>query len=285
MSGMVLLVCCTFAVLLHVQAYADRALDGRYADLDVGGGQCAASVYGQTTAEWRVDLGGVRSIHHVGIQYATDNRVWDENNVYTGCVLGFSVYISNTTSKEDGVLCFRDTNYTRATIPNPVNITCPYHGRYVIYYNNRTHPPYPEGYSDYAYTDLCEVDVHGCPSPGSYGKNCSLKCPQNCQDDYCVNGTYFACDPGYRGPRCNQECPAGFYGKRCVKNCSQTCVVTGSCDKVTGRCLGGCQAGWTGDMCEKGKHFAFKNCIFRELSAILECTIFTLVRNKYVCEN
>ena len=82
------------------------------------------------------------------------------------------MYISNTTNKEDGVLCFRDTVYTPATIPNPVNITCPYHGRYVIYYNNRTHEPYPDeysgDYSDYADTDtdrvkntLCEVEVYG----------------------------------------------------------------------------------------------------------------------------
>ena len=49
----------------------------------------------------------------------------DENNDYTGYFLGFSVYISNTTNKEDGVLCFSYTNYTNATIPNPVNITCP----------------------------------------------------------------------------------------------------------------------------------------------------------------
>ena len=37
--------------------------------------------------------------------------------------LGFSVYISNTTNKDNGVLCFRDTHYTRATLPNPANIT------------------------------------------------------------------------------------------------------------------------------------------------------------------
>ena len=85
----------------------------------------------------------------------------DEYNSNTGIFLGFSVYLSNTVNKEDGVLCFRDTNYTRATIPNPVNITCPSHGRYVIYYNNRTNPPYPDGYYDDVRTNLCEVEVYG----------------------------------------------------------------------------------------------------------------------------
>ena len=42
---------------------------------------------------------------------------------YPGFLLGFSVYISNTTNKEDGVMCFKDTSYTIATIPNPANIT------------------------------------------------------------------------------------------------------------------------------------------------------------------
>ena len=51
-------------------------MDGQYTDLMYDGGQCAASDYGEQTAEWRVDLGGVRSIHHIVIQYIRDNEVW-----------------------------------------------------------------------------------------------------------------------------------------------------------------------------------------------------------------
>ena len=85
----------------------------------------------------------------------------DANNFNTQFFLGFSLYISNTTNKKDGVLCFRDTHYTPTTIPNPTNITCPYHGRYVIYYNNRTHEPFPDGYSTVTNANLCEVEVYG----------------------------------------------------------------------------------------------------------------------------
>ena len=50
-------------------------MDGRYTDLGWEGGQCAVSDDYQTTAEWRVDLGAVKSIHHVFILYATDHEV------------------------------------------------------------------------------------------------------------------------------------------------------------------------------------------------------------------
>lgn len=42
-----------------------------------------------------------------------------------------------------------------------MNITCVTHGRYVIYYNNRTSLLYPSDYSQHAYTELCEVEVYG----------------------------------------------------------------------------------------------------------------------------
>ena len=60
------------------------AVDGHYTNLALEGRQCAVSDDYRTTEEWRVDLGGVRSIHHIVIQYATDNRVWG--------IVGFNVY-------------------------------------------------------------------------------------------------------------------------------------------------------------------------------------------------
>ena len=55
---------------------ADRAVDGQYTDLRRWEGECAVSDRGHRTAEWGVDLGGVQNIHHVFLQYATNNEQW-----------------------------------------------------------------------------------------------------------------------------------------------------------------------------------------------------------------
>ena len=56
------------------------------------------------------------------------------------------------------------------------------------------------------------------------------------------------------------ECSDGQYGNNCVENCSMTCGDSDKCDKITGHCVGGCRAGWTGDVCEKGKALVHKDC-------------------------
>ena len=52
-----------------------KAVDGRKDSLSIFGSDCVRSLYNYTT-EWRVDLGAVISIHHIFIQYATDNLPW-----------------------------------------------------------------------------------------------------------------------------------------------------------------------------------------------------------------
>ena len=48
----------------------ELAVDGRYTNLWWEGGQCTGSDDVQTTVEWRVDLGGIKNIHHVFLQHA-----------------------------------------------------------------------------------------------------------------------------------------------------------------------------------------------------------------------
>ncbi|XP_062572549.1 multiple epidermal growth factor-like domains protein 10, partial [Saccostrea cucullata] len=244
---------------------ADKAVDGRYSDPSALGGQCTISANRKTTATWCLDLGEVLSIHHIIIYTRTDNLPWDASNGYTARFHGFSVYVSNTTNKDDGILCFKDTKYTRSTIPNNVTIECVKHGRYVIYYNERLPGvSYPEGYSYYAFNELCELEVYGCPSPGLYGENCNIRCPQNCQDGHCniVDGTCLGCVEGYRGSRCEKKCDNNRYGLECTLTCGN-CSNGEQCDHVNGSCPHGCDKGAQGDKCREacpsGRHG--KNCV------------------------
>lgn len=84
------------------------------------------------------------------------------SNAFTNHFRGFSVYVSNTTDRLQGTLCFKDNNLTQDTIPAVFTATCAVYGQYVIYYNERLQGVvYPESYSRLAYSELCEVEVYG----------------------------------------------------------------------------------------------------------------------------
>lgn len=254
---------------------ADRAVDGRYSDLSITGGQCTMTEYGHTTATLYVDLGGVHSVHHIFIQYRTDNIAWNGQHPYTARFLGFSVYLSNTMDIKDGVVCFHDTKYTRETIPNPINITCPMdtYGRYIIYHNNRTHPPIPADYHQFAFNELCELEVYGCPRSGFYGEDCSLPCSQYCQGENCnlIDGTCSVCVDGYTGAKCNKKCSNYTYGPECRNRCGK-CNGGIPCNHINGICFNNCAAGRQGDKCDQECQVGWHGKDCKHM-----CTIFCLV--------
>eukprot|EP00105_Crassostrea_gigas_P037048 XP_019921196.1 PREDICTED: scavenger receptor class F member 2-like [Crassostrea gigas] len=98
------------------------------------------------------------------------------------------------------------------------------------------------------------MEVYGCPTPGYYGENCSLPCPQTCQESNCniVDGTCPGCNDGYRGPTCNEKCSDGTYGLECGYVCGN-CSDGDWCNHVNGSCPNGCDVGVFGDRCDRGK--------------------------------
>uniref|UniRef100_A0A8W8MNT0 EGF-like domain-containing protein n=1 Tax=Magallana gigas TaxID=29159 RepID=A0A8W8MNT0_MAGGI len=231
----------------HVVYDASKAVDGRKSDLSGGGGQCAVSIDLQT-ATWLVDLTSIYSIHHITIYFRTENKPWGPFNTDTYYPLGFSVYVSNTTDRLQGTLCYKDDNFTLDTIPAVFTTTCPVHGRYVIYYNERLPGVHhPRGQYQFLIIGLCEVEVYGCPG-GFYGTNCSIACPDiNC---YChiETGTCQVCKHGYQSYLCKLACDSGWYGLGCSERCGQ-CRDVDRCLNTNGTCLTGCSAGYTGHTC------------------------------------
>lgn len=75
---------------------------------------------------------------------------------------GFSLYVSNTTVKEHGHICFHEIQTVNGTPSEDQRIDCPVRGRYVIYYNERKkNVVYPSYYSKFAFYELCELEVYG----------------------------------------------------------------------------------------------------------------------------
>ena len=77
-----------------------------------------------------------------------------------GRFAGYSLFVSNTTDKDHGFLCYRNGSELP---PLDVTISCISHGRFVIYYNERQDEiNYPAGYETKSVNvELCEVTVRG----------------------------------------------------------------------------------------------------------------------------
>lgn len=80
-----------------------------------------------------------------------------------GRFAGFSLYVSNTTDRDDGYLCYKDGLELPPLDFNTYCIKNITYGRYVIFYNERlVGINYPVNYeTGSVFTELCEVTVIG----------------------------------------------------------------------------------------------------------------------------
>ena len=96
-----------------------------------------------------------------GVKYSKQINILGPTS-FTSRLAGFFLYVSNTTSKQDGHLCFHEIQTVNGTPSEDQRIHCSVHGRYVIYYNERRpNVTYPSYYSEFAYYELCELEVYG----------------------------------------------------------------------------------------------------------------------------
>ncbi|XP_065922546.1 receptor-type tyrosine-protein phosphatase epsilon [Magallana gigas] len=199
---------------------------------------------------WYVDLGSIYNVVNIRIQFK-DYKGYTTRQ--RGRFAGFSLYVSNTTNRHMGHLCYKDGPQLP---PLDFNTNCITHGRYVIFYNERIPgTTYPIGYEvSPVFTELCEVTVTGCSSSDVYGENCDKVCPDNCQERRCdiINGTCLSCTPGWLGVHCDKTCPAGQFGLQCESKCVGHCKDSVGCNHTSGLCDNECGDGWTGSNCTKG---------------------------------
>lgn len=148
---------------------------------------------------------------------------------------GFSLYVSNTTSKEQGYLCYKDQSGGTPSVKQ--NISCSIYGHYVIYYNERSRDQNSSFLSRYAFNELCEVEVYG-----EYVHKLIFQFFFNSVQTlykYFDHLIVIGCQ--------------GSYGDGCLHICPTNCL-NGMCDTYTGRCLS-CLSGYYGPFCENGLFF------------------------------
>ncbi|XP_061185178.1 multiple epidermal growth factor-like domains protein 10 [Saccostrea echinata] len=191
----------------------------------------SASPYRETW--WMVDLGDIYSVFKIRILF----KGYGEELVQRqrGRFAGFALYLSNSTNKDEGYMCYKDGPELP---PLDFTTTCIGYGQYITFYNERLENyTYPEGYAYLSYTELCEVIVQGCKLAGVYGERCHKKCPGGCYGSKCniITGVCPGCKPGWIGNYCQTRCDSGHYGEYCISKCSSKCI--SECSHVDGTCI------------------------------------------------
>lgn len=176
----------------------------------------------------------------LSLYFFSFNQFWTlliDRSQYKDRLAGFFLYVSNSTTKDGGFLCFHDLSTVKSTISWDKWTSCSVNGRYVIYYNERKMGFHILSSTQNMHSMNCvklkymvifftitinksilkfpfNVKVHlilklfltqkGCNS--SFGENCSHKCPTNCQGSICDSNTghCFSCESEYMGLNCSQ---------------------------------------------------------------------------------
>nr|XP_022307239.1 uncharacterized protein LOC111113335 isoform X2 [Crassostrea virginica] len=205
---------------LGVRKNANVVVDGRKLYND---GECLSI---RNFRRLVIDLGEVLSIHHITTYI----------NVSSGLgFLGINVSKRSDSWDYDCGLIYFFSGHTEYYKP------CSFHARYISL-SSLTGDT----------IDFCDVEIYGCRTPGWYGENCSIPCPQNCQEGRCdiSEGTCLECINGYGGPRCGKDCDSGTFGRGCRGICGK-CKGNNTCNRINGRCMEGCHLGFIGLKCDK----------------------------------